>query len=977
MSLISVLFLEEKSINKNTRTLRLTILATLIAIASNTNAQQIVADAITVHVPTDTILNTGTAGGSAGYGMWALNGGNIIADGPFSIVTGGSGSYGVVAATGSSIDMLYGGTINSSSVGLSLTGNSQISADGLTITTAGSNASAYVISGHLTLKNSTVNSTRFALYATNASAIIDATDVILETTGNNNQAIEAYNGGTITLNSLTTGNKISTSGNVSHGIIAHVLGSKINSTGLLNISTQGSTAYGVYAFNSGVISLDGAQINTAGGNANGILVNTNGVTTATNTNIQTMGDSALGIDAEGAGSSITMTGGSVTTQGLNALGSQAINGGHLDLNNISITTNGDGAYGLYTKTGSSITANNVEIVTHGLNSHAIFSDSLGAVDITQTSGTLQSDQGSSLYTLGGIINASLDQTTIVNNGSLIRALNDGASNISHVSLIANNMTIGGDIEADAGSIANVTLKNSTWNGSASNAGLVSLDSVSTWNMSSSSDIAQVNNSGLINFFSPAVGDVLTVHGNYTSNNGNITFNSLLGDDNSSSDKLIIDGDVSGNTGVNVTNAGGTGAATINGIRLIQVNGDSSNGDFVQNSRIVAGAYDYNLTRGIGTNIGNWYLVSNLNLQPPVEPPVEPPVNPPVNPPVEPPVNPPVEPPVVSPIPEQMIERPEVGSYIANLAAANNMFVTRLHDRLGETQYIDVLTGEKKVTSLWLRNEGRHNRSRDDSGQLKTQDNRYVLQLGGDIAQWSNNGLDRIHLGLMTGYGNSNSTTDSQVTGYNSKGSVVGYNIGLYSTWYANDADKSGFYLDGWMQYSWFDNSVEGQGLASEDYKSSGLTASIESGYTFKLGEDVDKNATYFAQPKIQVIYMGVKSDSHKETNGTNVYGDGDGNIQTRLGFKVFMNSYSIQDKGKERVFQPFVETNWIHNTQDFGVVMDGAAVKQSGAANIAELKVGVEGQINKQLNIWGNIAQQVGDKGYSDTGAMVGIKYNF
>ncbi|TBM33301.1 autotransporter outer membrane beta-barrel domain-containing protein, partial [Hafnia paralvei] len=101
-----------------------------------------------------------------------------------------------------------------------------------------------------------------------------------------------------------------------------------------------------------------------------------------------------------------------------------------------------------------------------------------------------------------------------------------------------------------------------------------------------------------------------------------------------------------------------------------------------------------------------------------------------------------------------VNRPEGGSYIANLAAANTLFNTRLHDRLGETQYIDALTGEKKVTSLWLRQVGGHNNWRDSSGQLKTQSNSYVAQLGGDVAQWSTDGLNRGHLGLMTGYANS-------------------------------------------------------------------------------------------------------------------------------------------------------------------------------------------------------------------------------
>lgn len=305
-----------------------------------------------------------------------------------------------------------------------------------------------------------------------------------------------------------------------------------------------------------------------------------------------------------------------------------------------------------------------------------------------------------------------------------------------------------------------------------------------------------------------------------------------------------------------------------------------------------------------------------------------------------------------------------------------MFVTRLHDRLGETQYIDALTGEQKVTSMWLRNEGGHNRSRDSSGQLKTQSNRYVMQLGGDIAQWSNNDLDRLHLGVMAGYGNSKSNTRSK-SGYQSDGSVDGYTAGVYSTWYANNEDKSGLYVDGWAQYSWFNNTVQGEGLTSEEYKSKGITASVESGYTFKIGENKSKNETYFIQPKAQITWMGVKADEHREANGTQVSGQGDGNIQTRLGVRSYMKGHHESDNGKDREFQPFVEANWIHNTKDFGTNMNSVDVKQAGAKNIGELKLGVEGQLNKQLNVWGNVGQQLGDKGYSDTAVMLGVKYNF
>lgn len=460
----------------------------------------------------------------------------------------------------------------------------------------------------------------------------------------------------------------------------------------------------------------------------------------------------------------------------------------------------------------------------------------------------------------------------------------------------------------------------------------------------------LSNSGTVSL-NGAPGTVLTVSGNYIGNDGLLNFNSLLNNDTSATDKLVVNGNTSGTTRVGVANLGGSGATTLNGIELIEVNGLSS-GEFVKQGRIVAGAYDYSLARGVGINASNWYLTSTATSVEPVEP-------------------------AESAETPAMVERPEAGSYTANLATANNMFITSLNDRMGETQYIDALTGEHKVTSLWLRNEGGHNRSRDASGQLNTQANRYVLQLGGDIAQWSNNNTDRFHLGVMAGYGNSKSTTVSQVSGYSSKGSIDGYSAGVYGTWYANSEDKSGLYVDSWAQYSWFNNTVNGQDLASEEYKSKGVSASVESGYTFKIGENASKNASYFIQPKAQMTWMDVKADDHKEANGTNISGEGDGNIQTRLGVKAFMNGYADQDKGKDRVFQPFVEANWVHNTNDFGTTMDGMTVKQDGAANIGELKVGVEGQINKKVNVWGNVGQQIGNKGYSDTAVMLGVKYNF
>lgn len=67
--------------------------------------------------------------------------------------------------------------------------------------------------------------------------------------------------------------------------------------------------------------------------------------------------------------------------------------------------------------------------------------------------------------------------------------------------------------------------------------------------------------------------------------------------------------------------------------------------------------------------------------------------------------------------------------------------------------------------------GSHMRFNDGSEQLKTQSNNYVLQMGGDLAQWSTDGLDRWHLGLMAGYANSRNRTTSALNNHDSRGKV--------------------------------------------------------------------------------------------------------------------------------------------------------------------------------------------------------------
>ncbi|MDN0109761.1 autotransporter outer membrane beta-barrel domain-containing protein [Yersinia mollaretii] len=820
-----------------------------------------------------------------------------------------------------------------------------------------------------------------SLYATNKTG--NAADLSAKVTGSGDLAIDTGAGSTVSLSNLN--NDYTGMTDVRNGSLQMLNDNVLGNTSLLSLAAN--TAFNMNGHSQTVGELNSAAGSSVNLNGGSLTLSQGGLSEGELTGSGELTIAADTLTVNGANNTLTAT--TTIASGAQALLNSAVGLGSGNIVNAGLLTLKGAAGQLanaISDAGSVVLEDNSDITLSGNNS--LFS---GLFDITggsQLTASQAEHLGTAAVTNEGslVLNSASDwllansitgSGTLTKNGNGTVSLTQTAAYTGQTDINVGGLILGSSADPMTLASQQVNIADGAFMGgfggvagAIDNKGVLFVGNPTASTSSVSSRLApasniftvgtDLTNSGTVfignktSDGSGTTGNQLVVNGNYVGDNGLLHFNTALGDDNSATDSMIVNGNTSGTTNVSVDNAGGLGAKTLNGIELIQVNGQSD-GDFVQSGRIVAGAYDYSLKRGAGQNAANWYLTSLSNL--PIDP--DNPVDP--------------ENPVA---PGEETKRPEAGSYTANLASANNMFVTRLHDRLGETQYIDVLTGEKKVTSMWLRNEGGHNRSRDTSGQLKTQSNRYVMQLGGDIAQWSNNGLDRLHLGVMAGYGNSKSDTNAR-TGYKSKGSVDGYSTGVYSTWYANDEDKSGLYVDGWAQYSWFNNTVQGEGLATEEYKSKGITASVESGYTFKIGENKSKNETYFIQPKAQITWMGVKADDHTEANGTQVSGKGDGNIQTRLGLRSYMKGHHESDNGKDREFQPFVEANWIHNTKDFGTNMNAVEVKQAGAKNIGELKVGVEGQLNKQLNVWGNVGQQLGDKGYSDTAVMLGVKYNF
>lgn len=781
---------------------------------------------------------------------------------------------------------------------------------------------------------------------------------------------------------IKTSGSVSDKGNnqdVNGGITASAVVSEFGGTIVMNgdnsVETRG-------AYSAGLLS----QVNDSG-----IVENNTRLETTDKTNIVTYGENAVGVlacsspgesrtcvdavDDEVSDSNsyevisradLKMNGGSITTNGINSYGAYA-NGkkAYINLDYVALETGEHGSYAVAIRQGN-IDIKNSSITTKGTKAPIAKIYNGGELFFSNVTAVSEQDKGisidaSNIDSQAKIALSSVELSSALDSIDVNKTTTDVSILNRSIITPGNNILVN-----NTGGGLNIISSDSTLNGATklvSGTTTLKLSENTIWNMKDDSVVTHLTNSdSIINLSYDdgqtfTQGKTLTVKGNYVGNNGQLNIRTVLGDDKSATDRLIVEGNTSGSTTVYVKNAGGSGAATLNGIELITVNGDESPADAFRqgDARIAAGAFEYQLKQ----QGKNWYLTSYQS------------VNEEDN------SSEGNSESTETPTP---VLRPEAGSYVANLAAANTLFVMRLNDRAGETRYIDPVTEQERSSRLWLRQIGGHNAWRDSNGQLRTTSHRYVSQLGADLLTGGFTDSDSWRLGVMAGYARDYNSTHSSVSDYRSKGSVRGYSAGLYATWFADDISKKGAYIDAWAQYSWFKNSVKGDELAYESYSAKGATVSLEAGYGFALNKSFGLEAakyTWIFQPQAQAIWMGVDHNAHTEANGSRIENDANNNIQTRLGFRTFIRTQEKNSGPHGDDFEPFVEMNWIHNSKDFAVSMNGVKVEQDGASNLGEIKLGVNGNLNPAASVWGNVGVQLGDNGYNDTAVMVGLKYKF
>lgn len=490
-----------------------------------------------------------------------------------------------------------------------------------------------------------------------------------------------------------------------------------------------------------------------------------------------------------------------------------------------------------------------------------------------------------------------------------------------------------------------TLKLSNNLFTAANVGTLNIDASSTLDLKGNSPgvftiYGDVNNSGMMTMADGSADDVTTITGNYTGVAGSqYNIDTVLGNDASATDKLIVNGNTAGTTTLSVTNVGGAGAQTVEGIQVVQVDGNSA-GTFSLASPVQASAYEYQLFQG-GTSTptdGDWYLRSHLTT---VDCKVTNTCTP--------------------------IYRPGVAGYVAaQTANAHQGFdqLGTLHERMGEQRHV---TADGKQT--WGRIYHREESNNDGHDRFSYDQNSTGFQIGQDLWVKRDNQAQK-HAGVSLSYVHSNADFSDSVrplagleagTGSMSADSI---GIGGYYTHMGDD----GRYLDVVGQISHLRNKF------TDSYAGKATQTGWRAGLSAEVGKPVAEYKGWKFEPQAQLSYQytdyGSFNDAISKVDGYDAH-----TLRGRVGLRVHKDA----NYGTDRQAQYYAIGNVIHDfIKPEAVTIGNTTVRENFDRTYWELGAGIQGQVAKNTYVYADARYQQSFQNNQHAGKVnIGIKTKF
>jgi outer membrane autotransporter barrel domain protein len=453
-------------------------------------------------------------------------------------------------------------------------------------------------------------------------------------------------------------------------------------------------------------------------------------------------------------------------------------------------------------------------------------------------------------------------------------------------------------------------------------------------------VGNKNSSGDTPADSNYIGNELVIEGDYITDGGTLDLNAIIaGKDNSKSDHVTIKGEIDG-TGfidVNYDSSVSTGGE-LEYLGLVSVAEGESGDSLKLKDSIKIGDLYYRLMWSSEQN--EYYLQSS------VTDPGDDPWN------------------------TEDVENIHAGTRSALAFMQAQAFDLSLRGHLGETLYVDPVTGEQRKSSFWMVQRGDWTKFSNASGQMNADGNLYTTHLGTDLFKRETDGAT-FRWGVLAGFADGDFDVSSNVDGKSSKGSFRGYSAGLYMT--AESKAESGPFLGLQLRWNRFDNEV-----GPDDYDVNGLSLTAEASWDQLLSKGLTDGGRHYEwrlEPHVRAYWTNFSDPGNWTSRlGETYSSDFDNGLLVRVGARTKIQT----TLGTGPAWQAYAEANWVYNNGDYSTAMStqyGDVTSTQNGAEFAEFRLGLEAQFTTNVNVWLEGHHQTGSDDYESTGAMFGFKY--